>query len=93
MHRSPLAAVLLVTVAGIVPAAELPKVVVWLSDHPCFDTVHAVGNAEINAPNLGRLVCDGFTFTHAFRQGSTVPAVCRRGPATSCRSRPRRPGR
>lgn len=62
--------------AGVAPAAGRPNVVFLLSDDQRFDTVHALGNAEIKTPNLDRLVRDGFTFTHAFCQGSNVPAVC-----------------
>jgi arylsulfatase A-like enzyme len=66
----------MLTIAGVVPAAERPNVVFLLSDDQRFDTVHALGNPEIRTPNLDRLVRDGFTFTHAFCQGSNVPAVC-----------------
>lgn len=47
-----------------------------LSDDQRVDTIRALGNRHIKTPNLDRLVHDGFTFTHAFCMGSTVPAVC-----------------
>lgn len=65
-----------------VPAAtrdlldRAPNVVFLLSDDQRIDTIRALGNKHIRTPNLDRLVDSGFTFTHAFCMGSTVPAVC-----------------
>jgi arylsulfatase A-like enzyme len=53
-----------------------PNIVFLLSDDQRFDTVAALGNRHIKTPNLDRLVHGGFTFTHTFCMGSTVPAVC-----------------
>ena len=73
-------ALALLAVAACTPAtasaAERPNVLVLVSDDQRFDTIHALGNSEIETPNLDRLVRDGFVFTHAFCMGSTVPAVC-----------------
>ncbi len=53
-----------------------PNILFIFADDQCYETVHALGNAEIRTPNLDRLVRGGVTFTHAFNQGSYSPAVC-----------------
>ena len=46
------------------------------ADDQAFDTIHALGNREVQTPNLDRLVRSGVTFTHAYLQGSWTGAVC-----------------
>ena len=58
------------------PAAEKPNVLFIFADDQCFDTINAMGNAEIETPNLDRLVASGTTFTHAYNMGSWSGAVC-----------------
>ncbi len=54
-----------------------PKnVLILFSDDQRFDTIRALGNQEIETPNLDRLVHEGFAFTHAFIMGSMQGAVC-----------------
>ena len=53
-----------------------PNIVFLLSDDQRFDTIAALGNRRIKTSNLDRLVHGGFTFTHTFCMGSTIPAVC-----------------
>jgi arylsulfatase A-like enzyme len=57
-------------------AAERPNILLILTDDQRFDTIHALGNAEIRTPNLDQLAGRGFVFTNAYCQGSMVPAVC-----------------
>lgn len=57
-------------------AAERPNVLLILTDDQRFDTIHALGNAEVRTPNLDHLAGRGFAFTNAYCQGSMVPAVC-----------------
>src|SRR5215207_11469074 len=57
-------------------AADKPNVLFVLADDQRFDTIAALGNAEIRTPNLDKLVGRGFTFGNAYCQGSMVPAVC-----------------
>jgi arylsulfatase A-like enzyme len=71
------------TVLGPAPAiaraddfAEKPNILFVFSDDQCFDMVGALGNDEIQTPNLDRLVRSGLTFTHAYNMGSWSPAVC-----------------
>lgn len=53
-----------------------PNFLFLFADDLTFDAIHAFGNPLIKTPNLDHLVKDGFTFTHAFNQGSWSGAVC-----------------
>lgn len=53
-----------------------PNVVFIFTDDQRFDTISALGNSEIDTPNLDRLAAMGTTFTHAHIMGGTSPAVC-----------------
>ena len=55
---------------------ERPNVLFVFADDQAFDTIRALGNTEIETPNLDRLVRSGTTFTHAYNQGSWSGAVC-----------------
>ncbi|MFP6737502.1 MAG: sulfatase-like hydrolase/transferase, partial [Planctomycetota bacterium] len=57
------------------PAAK-PNFLFIFADDQCYDTVHALGNDEIQTPNLDRIVSSGTTFTHAYNMGSWSGAVC-----------------
>jgi arylsulfatase A-like enzyme len=62
----------------ICPAADSrPNILFLFTDDQRFDTIHALGNAAIQTPNLDRLARDGFVFTNAYCLGGNVPAVCR----------------
>jgi len=66
-------------VAIILPnavSAEKPNILFIFADDQCFDTINALGNEEIETPNLDRIVENGTTFTHAYNQGSWSGAVC-----------------
>ncbi|CAN5454797.1 sulfatase-like hydrolase/transferase [soil metagenome] len=63
--------------AGLAHAAPpRPNVLFILSDDQRFDTIHALGNAEIITPNLDKLVARGFNFKNVYCQGGMVAAVC-----------------
>jgi arylsulfatase A-like enzyme len=53
-----------------------PNILFILADDQRADTIHALGNREIQTPNLDRLVERGFHFTNAYCMGSMSPAVC-----------------
>src|SRR4051812_34693007 len=53
-----------------------PNVLFILADDQRFDTIRALGNNEIQTPNLDKLVQRGFSFGNAFCQGGMVGAVC-----------------
>lgn len=62
--------------AGAAAPAGKPNIVFIFSDDQCFDTIRALGNREIQTPNLDRLVESGVSFTHAYNMGAWSPAVC-----------------
>lgn len=53
-----------------------PNILFIFTDDQRFDTISALGNSEIDTPNLDRLVAEGTTFTHAHIMGGTHGAVC-----------------
>src|SRR5690349_10170258 len=53
-----------------------PNILFLLSDDQRFDTIHALGNAEIRTPNLDRLVRAGTAFTRAAIMGGGQGAIC-----------------
>lgn len=62
---------------GVKPqSVRRPNVVLIFMDDQAFRTIGSLNNREIHTPNLDALVARGTTFTHAFNQGSWVPAVC-----------------
>lgn len=58
------------------PGVKRPNVLFILADDQRFDTIHALGNPDIETPHLDQLVARGFVFTNAYCQGGMVPAVC-----------------
>lgn len=62
--------------AAAVERPSQPNILFLFADDQAFDTIHALGNREIQTPNLDRLVRSGVTFTHAYLQGSWTGAVC-----------------
>lgn len=57
-------------------AAEKPNILFLFADDQCFDTINALGNKEIQTPNLDRLVQNGTTFTHTYNMGGWNGAIC-----------------
>jgi arylsulfatase A-like enzyme len=57
-------------------AERRPNILLVFADDQRFDTIAALGNAEIRTPHFDRLVARGFSFTNAYCMGSMVPAVC-----------------
>lgn len=53
-----------------------PNIVFILADDQRHDTIHALGNDQIQTPNLDQLAKTGFHFTNAYCMGSMTPAVC-----------------
>jgi arylsulfatase A-like enzyme len=56
--------------------SQKPNIVFVFTDDQRFDTISALGNTEINTPNIDRLVRSGTAFTHAHIMGGTAQAVC-----------------
>jgi len=53
-----------------------PNVLFIFADDMTFDGIHALGNGEVQTPNLDRLVARGTTFRYAYNQGAWHGAVC-----------------
>lgn len=56
--------------------AKQPNVLFFFTDDQRFDTIRALGNEEIQTPNLDALVARGTSFTRAHIPGGTISAVC-----------------
>jgi arylsulfatase A-like enzyme len=57
-------------------ADDRPNVLFIFTDDQTYTSLHALGNDEIETPNLDRLVTNGTTFTHAYNMGAWQGAVC-----------------
>jgi len=68
--------VCLIPIVRSAAAGEKPNIVFIFADDLCYQNVHALGCADIETPNLDRLVHQGLTFSHAYNQGSWTGAVC-----------------
>ncbi|GAA3634380.1 sulfatase-like hydrolase/transferase [Microbacterium awajiense] len=64
------------TAENVASPGRHPHVVLIFMDDQAFRTIGSLNNPEIHTPNLDALVRRGTAFTHAFNQGSWVPAVC-----------------
>lgn len=53
-----------------------PNIVLIFTDDQTYTAVEALGNQEIETPNLNRLVRNGTTFTHAYNMGGWNGAIC-----------------
>jgi arylsulfatase A-like enzyme len=53
-----------------------PNIILFLTDDQRFDTIHALGNPQINTPSMDWLVENGTAFTNAYIMGGTSGAVC-----------------
>ncbi|MCR9294185.1 MAG: sulfatase-like hydrolase/transferase [bacterium] len=53
-----------------------PNILFIFADDQSYETIHALGNSEIQTPSLDRLVAQGTTFSHAYNMGSWSGAVC-----------------
>lgn len=76
MSRAGLALVAALLLVAPASGAERPNILLILADDQRFDTIAALGNAEIRTPTLDRLLTRGFVFTNAYCMGGLVPAVC-----------------
>ena len=53
-----------------------PNILFLFSDDQRWDTIAALGNKEVQTPNLDRLVERGFHFNNVYCMGSMIGAVC-----------------
>ena len=77
-HTNLCAFLFLVTILGrsAFAAETAPNIVFIFADDQCFSTIAALGNKEIETPNLDQLAKRGTVFTHAYNMGSWSGAVC-----------------
>ncbi len=57
-------------------ADDRPNFLFVLTDDQTYRSVRALGNEEIETPNMDKLSVQGVTFSHCFNQGSWSGAVC-----------------
>ncbi|MBI4906761.1 MAG: sulfatase-like hydrolase/transferase [Acidobacteria bacterium] len=62
--------------APLSAASARPNFVILFTDDQRFNTIRALGNREIQTPNMDRLAARGIAFTHACIMGGTQGAVC-----------------
>ncbi len=67
---------LVLLATSLAPAGERPNFLFIISDDQAPDAIRALGNDEIQTPNLDRLVEQGTSFVNCFNQGSWAGAVC-----------------
>ncbi len=53
-----------------------PNILFIFADDQTYQGVHALGNPEVNTPNLDRLISSGITFTHTYNMGGWNGAIC-----------------
>ncbi len=53
-----------------------PNIVFVFADDMTYTAINALGNKEVQTPNLNRLVKQGTTFTHTYNMGAWNGAVC-----------------
>ena len=56
--------------------SDRPNVVFFFTDDQRFDTIRALGNADIHTPTLDALAAEGTAFRNACIMGGSCPAVC-----------------
>jgi arylsulfatase A-like enzyme len=71
-----LAAYLCLATSHSVSVASQPNILFLFADDLCFEAIGAMGNKEVQTPNLDRLASRGMLFTHAYNMGSWHGAVC-----------------
>ena len=63
-------------------AAKQPNILFILSDDQQYDTIHALGDDDIQTPHIDSLVKDGTSFRNAYIMGGSSPGVC--SPSRAC---------
>lgn len=67
---------LALTAATALAQTRRPNIVLLYTDDQRFDTVHALGNPDIQTPNMDRLAAAGTAFVNTFTMGGTHGAIC-----------------
>lgn len=69
-------AFLILSSSFAIAQSEKPNFLFIFTDDQTYESIHALNNAELETPNMDKLVKEGVTFTHCFNQGSWSGAVC-----------------
>jgi arylsulfatase A-like enzyme len=62
--------------AALAQQPKRPNFLILHTDDQRFDTIRALGNGEIQTPNMDRLAARGVAFTQASTQGGLTGAIC-----------------
>ena len=76
MSRYALTIAVMACCTNAIRADEKPNILFIFADDQAFDTIHSLGQKEIETPHLDRLVERGTAFTHAYNQGGWHGAIC-----------------
>ena len=79
-RRDFLRALAVSSVAGLFARADdasrKPNILLLYTDDQTFDSIRALGNSEIETPNLDRLAASGTVFRNCYNQGGWHGAIC-----------------
>jgi arylsulfatase A-like enzyme len=75
-RRTFLASTAAASASPLAGAETRPNFLFLIADDLTYNGIRAMGNSEVETPNLDRLVGRGCAFTHCFHQGSWTGAVC-----------------
>ncbi len=64
------------TLFNLCKAQDQPNILFIFADDQCYQTIHALGNDEVETPHLDRLVKQGTTFTDCYNMGGWNGAIC-----------------
>jgi len=59
-----------------IPPDKKPNILFLFTDDQRFNTINALGNQEVQTPNMDKLVANGIAFTCAHIMGGTSGAIC-----------------
>ena len=76
VFKSLLRAVFFMACATAEAAPDKPNILFLFADDMTFDAVRALGEVDVDTPNLDRLVHRGTRFERCYNMGSWNPAVC-----------------
>ncbi|MBT6238884.1 MAG: sulfatase-like hydrolase/transferase [Verrucomicrobia bacterium] len=63
-------------VCSAMAGVERPNILLIYTDDQRPDAFGALGNPDIQTPNMDRMIREGFVFNRAYIQGSMTPATC-----------------
>lgn len=63
-------------ICSAMAGVERPNILLIYTDDQRPDAFGALGNPDIQTPNMDRMIHGGFVFNRAYIQGSMTPATC-----------------